>query len=131
LILERIHDYAQHLTPQFSRTHINFQLVPVVDTADPFNFESLPTEDECMLVVHFQKIAKDMDFVDLMKRIPGAEMTRRDTMIMPGSQMLSAVEIILMPLIEKLIRTSRDIRGITQVPEDRGAGILGMVGQLR
>lgn len=131
LILERLEDYAKHLTPQFSRTHINFQLMPAVDTSDPCNFEALPTEDESMLVVHFQKIAHLMDFPDLLERIPGAAMTRRDTMVMPGSQMLNAVEVILMPLIEALIQKSRDIKGITEVPADRGAGILGMVGQLK
>lgn len=131
MTLERMSDYAKHMTPQFTRTHINFQLIPVVDTSNPFDFESLPTEDECMLVIHFQKILDQINIVDLLHRIPGAAMTRRDTMVIPGAQMLSAVEIILMPLIEKLIRTSREIRGITKVPEDRGAGILGMLGQLR
>jgi phosphoribulokinase len=133
LTLERMDDYAQHLTPQFSRTHINFQLVPAVDTSDPFNFEVLPKEDECMLVIHFQKVAHLFDMPKLLKNIPGAVMTRADTMLIHGSQMLFAVEIILMPLIENLIRTSREIKGIsdTDLPVDRGAGILGMLSQLK
>ncbi|MEZ5534366.1 MAG: phosphoribulokinase [Thiolinea sp.] len=133
LTLERLDDYAKHLTPQFTRTHINFQLVPTVDTSDPFNFEELPKEDECMLVIHFQKIAHLFDMPTLLKNIPGAAMTRRDTMIIPGAEMLFAVEIILMPLIENLIRTSREIRGIKDcdLPKNRGAGILGMLNQLK
>ncbi len=131
MTLERMADYAKHMTPQFTRTHINFQLIPAVDTSNPFDFDSLPTEDECMLVIHFQKVIDQMNIVDLLHRIPGAVMSRRDTMVIPGSQMLSAVEMILMPLIENLIRRSREIRGITEVAEDRGAGILGMLGQLK
>nr|CAA6808254.1 MAG: Phosphoribulokinase [uncultured Thiotrichaceae bacterium] len=135
MTLERMADYAKHLTPQFTRTDINFQLIPVVDTSNPFDCENLPTEDECILVIHFQKkkIIQQIDMIDLLNRIPDATMTRRDTMLIPGSQMLSAVEIILMPLIENLIRRSREIKGITaaDIPEDRGAGILGMLGQLK
>ena len=35
-ILRRMHDYVHYITPQFSRTHINFQRVPTVDTSNPF-----------------------------------------------------------------------------------------------
>ncbi|MGB0847993.1 MAG: phosphoribulokinase [Thiolinea sp.] len=129
LMLERMHDYAHHLTPQFSRTHINFQLVPVVDTSDPFYFDRLPVEEECILVIHLQKVARQMDIPDLLRRIPGAQMSRQDTMIIPGGQMLSAVEIILMPLIHRLIERSRELRGIDTVADNRGAGILGLKGQ--
>lgn len=31
-ILRRMHDYVNFMCPQFSRTHVNFQRVPVVDT---------------------------------------------------------------------------------------------------
>ena len=34
-ILRRMHDYVHYITPQFSRTHINFQRVPTVDTSNP------------------------------------------------------------------------------------------------
>ena len=33
-ILRRMHDYVHYICPQFSRTHINFQRVPMVDTSD-------------------------------------------------------------------------------------------------
>lgn len=131
MTLERMSDYAQYMTPQFTRTHINFQLIAAVDTSNPFDFDRLPTEDECMLVIHFQHIAAEVDMLDLLQRIPGAVMTRSDTIMIPGAQMLPAVEITLLPLIEKLIRTSRKIRGITDLPVDRGAGVFGMLGQLK
>ena len=35
-ILRRMPDYVNHICPQFSRTHVNFQRVPTVDTSNPF-----------------------------------------------------------------------------------------------
>ncbi|MBD5635147.1 MAG: phosphoribulokinase, partial [Candidatus Eremiobacteraeota bacterium] len=35
-ILRRMPDYVNYITPQFSRTHIIFQRVPIVDTSNPF-----------------------------------------------------------------------------------------------
>jgi len=35
-ILRRMPDYIEHIVPQYSRTHINFQRVPTVDTSNPF-----------------------------------------------------------------------------------------------
>ena len=32
-ILRRMPDYVNHICPQFSRTHVNFQRVPTVDTS--------------------------------------------------------------------------------------------------
>ncbi len=130
IILDRMRDYAEYITPQFGRTHVNFQIVPMVDTSNPFQFDGLPTLDECYLIVHLQKIAHLFELPSLIKRIPRAQMTRRDTMLVPGPQMNTAIELILMPLIHDLIVKSREIRGITEVPAKRGAGILGMKGQL-
>ena len=38
LILSRMYDYVNYITPQFSRTDINFQRVPTIDTANPFAY---------------------------------------------------------------------------------------------
>ncbi|MGB5689284.1 MAG: phosphoribulokinase, partial [Woeseiaceae bacterium] len=45
-ILRRMEDYVNHITPQFSRTDINFQRVPTVDTSNPFIARDIPTPDE-------------------------------------------------------------------------------------
>lgn len=129
-ILERMYDYAHYIVPQFERTHINFQIIPMVDTSDPFHFEELPTLDECYLIVHLQKVAQQVPIAKLVKRFPGAFVTRRDTLVVPGAQMLNAIEVILMPFIHDLITKSRELRGITEVSKDRGAGILGLYAQL-
>lgn len=125
-LLNRLHDYVHHITPQFMRTHINFQLIPLVDTSDPFGAEPVPTPDECYLVIRFAPKFLP-DFVPLLHDIPGAFMSRRNTLVVPSSKMLMAIELVLMPIIHNLIDDSRQLRGITDVPEDRGAGVLGLV----
>ena len=52
-ILRRMPDYVNHIAPQFSRTDINFQRVPIVDTSNPFVARDIPTADESMVVVRF------------------------------------------------------------------------------
>jgi phosphoribulokinase len=124
-ILERLHDYVQYITPQFSRTHINFQMTPVVDTSDPFSGDMAPDAQECILIIRFTPEFMP-DFLPLLSRISGAFISRRNTMVVPGSKMGMAIELILMPIINRLIGKSRELRGITSVPADRGAGVLGL-----
>lgn len=125
-LLNRLHDYVHHITPQFMRTHINFQLIPLVDTSDPFGAEAVPTPDECYLIMRFAPKFLP-NFLPLLRDIPGAFMSRRNTLVVPSSKMLMAIELVLMPIIHNLIDNSRELRGITDVPEDRGAGVLGLV----
>lgn len=124
-ILNRLDDYVHHITPQFSRTHINIQMIAAVDTSDPFSAKEEPTIDECLLVIHFQKVSKP-DFPALMHALPGSYMSRRDTLVVPGGLIITAIEVILMPLVHELIVKSRAIKKITDVPKDRGAGLLGV-----
>lgn len=124
-ILERLHDYVHYITPQFSRTHINFQMIPVVDTSDPFGEEIMPNIDECYLVIRFVR-AFTPAFPALLADIPGSFMSRRNTLVVPGSKMVAAIELILLPIIHDLIARSRQIRNITHVASNRGAGVLGI-----
>ena len=41
-ILRRMPDYVNYICPQFSRTHINFQRVPTVDTSQPIHRQGHP-----------------------------------------------------------------------------------------
>ncbi|MEB3321614.1 MAG: phosphoribulokinase, partial [Synechococcaceae cyanobacterium] len=52
-ILRRMPDYINHICPQFSRTDINFQRVPTVDTSNPFICRNIPTPDESFVIIHF------------------------------------------------------------------------------
>ena len=116
--MERMRDYVEHITPQFSRTHINLQMIPIVDTSDPFSARDEPTLEECYLVMNFQKM-ENPDFPRYLKHIQNSFMSGRNTMVVPGSQMLHALEIILMPLIHVLVKKSRDLRNIKKPPKQK------------
>ena len=55
-VVRSMEDYINYLTPQFSRTHINFQRVPTVDTSNPFAAKSIPSLDESFVVIHFRNL---------------------------------------------------------------------------
>lgn len=106
VILRRMHDYVNYITPQFSRTHINFQRVPTVDTSNPFISRYIPTLDESMIVVRFRDPKKiNVDFQYLLSMIEGAFMSRRNSIVVPGGKMGFAMEIIMQPLIESMVTT--------------------------
>lgn len=101
-ILRRMHDYVHYITPQFSRTHINFQRVPMVDTSNPFIAREIPTLDESLVVIRFRN-AEKVDFVNLLAMIHDSFMSRPNTIVVPGGKMGMAMEVILTPLILDMI----------------------------
>ena len=104
-ILRRMYDYTHYIVPQFSRTDINFQRVPTVDTSNPFTARDIPTLDESFVVIRFTDTQKTQpDFVNLLHMIHDSFMSRRNTIVVPGGKMGFAMEIILQPLIERLVR---------------------------
>lgn len=103
-VLRRMHDYIHYITPQFSRTHINFQRVPTVDTSNPFISRTVPALDESMVVVRFRDPRQiNVDFPYLMSMIHDSQMSRRNTLVIPGSKMGFAMEVIIQPLIESMV----------------------------
>jgi phosphoribulokinase len=94
-------DYVNYVTPQFSRTHVNFQRVPVVDTSNPFIARTIPTLDESMLVIRFEK-PRDIDFPYLMSMLHGSFMSRPNTIVCPGGKMDLAMQLIFTPMIWRL-----------------------------
>jgi phosphoribulokinase len=105
-ILRRMPDYVNYITPQFSRTHINFQRVPTVDTSNPFIARDIPTPDESFVVIRFAD-PKGVDFPYLLAMIDGSFMSRRNNLVVPGGKMGFAMEIILEPLIHRLVEESK------------------------
>ncbi|MEK7816296.1 MAG: phosphoribulokinase [Pseudomonadota bacterium] len=101
-ILRRMPDYVRYITPQFSRTHVNFQRVSVVDTSNPFIARDIPTPDESLIVIRFRD-PKTIDFPYLLNMIPSSFMSRRNTMVVPGAKMGFAMEVILAPMIDALL----------------------------
>ncbi|OOZ44925.1 phosphoribulokinase [Solemya velum gill symbiont] len=107
-ILRRMPDYINHITPQFSRTDINFQRVATVDTSNPFIARDIPTPDESFVVIRFADPKKfDTDFVYLQSMIPNSFMSRRNTLVVPGGKMGFAMEVILGPIIERMMDRAR------------------------
>ncbi len=103
-ILRRMPDYINHITPQFSRTDINFQRVATVDTSNPFIARDIPTPDESFVVIRFADPKKfGTDFPYLQSMIPNSFMSRRNTIVVPGGKMGFAMEIILGPIIERMM----------------------------
>ena len=107
-ILRRMHDYVYYITSQFSRTDINFQRIATVDTSNPFIARDIPTPDESFIVIRFTDPAKcDVDFPYFLDMIPHSFMSRRNTIVVPGSKMGFAMELILTPIIHKMIERSK------------------------
>lgn len=105
-ILRRMHDYVHYITPQFSRTHVNFQRVPTVDTSNPFVAREIPALDESFVVIRFRD-PKSMDFPYLLAMIHDSFMSRPNTIVVPGGKMGLAIELILTPLILDLVAKSK------------------------
>ncbi|GAA3701693.1 phosphoribulokinase [Oceanisphaera sediminis] len=105
-IVRSMEDYINFITPQFSRTHINFQRVPTVDTSNPFSAKVIPSADESMMVIRFRGI-KNVDFPYLLAMIDGSFMSRRNTIVVPGGKMGFAMELILRPMLERLLETGK------------------------
>jgi phosphoribulokinase len=105
-ILRRMHDYVHYIVPQFSRTHINFQRVPMVDTSNPFIARDVPSLEESMVVIRF-KDPRGVDFPYLLTMIGDSFMSRANTIVVPGGKLDLAVQLILTPLIWKLMERRR------------------------
>jgi phosphoribulokinase len=103
----RLNDYVDFITPQFQHTHINFQRIPTVDTSNPFIAREVPTRDESLVVVRIKKeiiLKYKIDISRLKNMIEGSFISRRNTLVIPGAKMQMAMEIIVTPIIEGLVR---------------------------
>ncbi|MCB4360632.1 phosphoribulokinase [Quatrionicoccus australiensis] len=105
-ILRRMPDYVSHLCPQFSRTHVNFQRVPIVDTSNPFIARDIPSADESMVVIRFAN-PKGIDFQYLLGILHGSMLTRPNTLVVPGGKMGLAMQMIFTPMILRLMDQKR------------------------
>jgi phosphoribulokinase len=111
-ILRRMPDFVNYICPQFTRTHINFQRVPVVDTSNPFIARFIPTLDESFLVIRFRD-PRGIDFPYLLSMIGDSFMSRANTLVCPGGKMDLAMQLIFTPLIWRLIEQRRHAQGRT------------------
>lgn len=101
-ILRRMDDYIHYIVPQFGLTDINIQRMPLVDTSNPFIARDVPGPDESITILHFRD-RKRYDFPNMLKRIPGARMTRPTTMVIPGGELRLALEVICAPILAEFM----------------------------
>jgi len=104
IILRRIHDYAHYIVPQFSRTDINFQRVPTVDTSNPFAALDIPTDDQSLTVVHVRNTKKvQVDFRHLLEMLEGSFMSMQNTIVVPAGKSIFCMQLIVTPLLQRLV----------------------------
>lgn len=109
-ILRRMPDYVNYICPQFSRTHVNFQRVPIVDTSNPFIARTIPTLDESMLVIRFAD-PRGIDFSYLISMLHDSFMSRANTIVCPGGKMDLAMQLIFTPMIWRLMKQRKHALG--------------------
>ncbi len=105
-ILRRMHDYVHYICPQFTRTHVNFQRVPTVDTSNPFIAREIPTADESFVVIRFRD-PRGIDFPYLLNMLHDSFMSRPNTIVVPGGKMELAMQLIFTPFIWRLMERRR------------------------
>lgn len=110
-ILRRMPDYVNYICPQFSKTHVNFQRVPCVDTSNPFIAREIPAADESFVVIRFAN-PKGIDFPYLLNMVDDSFMSRANTIVVPGGKMELSMQLIFTPFIWRMMeRRKRAMAG--------------------
>lgn len=107
-ILRRMPDYVQYICPQFTETDINFQRIPTVDTSNPFVARWIPTPDESMVIIRFKE-PRGIDFAYLLSMLHDSFMSRANSIVIQGSKLDLAMQLILTPLILQLVERRRRV----------------------
>lgn len=103
-IVRRMPEYVTYISPQFSHTDVNFQRVPIIDTANPFDVQEIPTLDESLVIVHLRRPEKfTLGIDELRERIQNSFSIKENQLIMPAEKMVFAMEILLTPIIKMLV----------------------------
>jgi phosphoribulokinase len=105
-MLRRMPDYVYYICPQFTKTDINFQRVPTVDTSNPFAARWIPTADESMVIIRFAK-PRGIDFPYLHSMIHDSFMSRANSIVIPGAKLDLAMQLILTPFVLQLVEQRR------------------------
>ncbi len=104
MILNRIEDYVRYIVPQFSRTDINFQRIPTIDTSNPFTTQDIPTNDESFSIVHVRNPKKiQVDYRYLLDMLDGSFMSRPDTIVVPAGKKIFCMELIITPSLQHMM----------------------------
>jgi len=105
VIYRRMYDYMHYILPQFSKTHINFQRIPLTDTSNPFCVTRIPSAEQSLVLIHFLKPRPDVEYkINIKGLIDGSMITGFNTLVIPGGKMMYAMELILTERILDLMK---------------------------
>jgi phosphoribulokinase len=62
----------------------------------------VPTEDESLLVIRFRD-PSEVEFPYLLQVIAGSSLSRHDTLVIPGTKMPLAMDLIVRPMVQQLM----------------------------
>jgi phosphoribulokinase len=78
----------------------------VVDTSNPFIARAIPTAGESIVVIRFRN-PKGIDFPYLVSMIQNSWMSRANSIVIPADKMDLAMQLILTPMIIRLVERGR------------------------
>ncbi len=103
-ILDRMPDYAEFITPQFERTHINFHRVPLIDTTNPFAKQNVPAPEDSLIIISTR--INDINLKNVKNSLPKtamAHLQNEKTLVCLGSYIVDIMDKLFTPIITKLI----------------------------
>ena len=104
IILVRMPDYVEFITPQFDNTHINFHRIPLVDTSNPFSGQAVPAPEDSLVVTTVRIDGVDLKSVaDALPADAMAFMQNDNTLVYKGSYMVDVMDQMLTPIIDTLM----------------------------
>ena len=104
IILDRMPDYVEFITPQFDNTHINFHRIPLIDTSNPFSGQSVPAPEDSLVVTTVRIDGVDLKSVaDALPADAMAFMQNDTTLVYKGSYMVDVMDQMLTPIIGDLM----------------------------
>ena len=104
IILDRMPDYVDYITPQFDKTHINFHRIPLVDTANPFSRQSVPSPKDSLVVTTVR--IDGVDLAGIMANLPIeaiAFLQNKNTLVYRGDFMIKVMDSMLSPIINDIV----------------------------
>ena len=104
-IMERLPDYIDFIIPQFSRTHINIQAIPLMDTSNPFRpFKNDEKIGEWNKHSVYAISIKDMsiDIEEIQRAIKDSKITAKDNLIIDSESLFLALDMIIKPQLSRI-----------------------------
>ncbi len=110
-IVRRMPDYVTYISPQFSRTDVNFQRVPIIDTANPFDVQEIPALHESLVIVHIRRPEKfTLSINELREQIDNSFNIKPNQLVIPAEKMVFAMGLLLTPVIKMLVEKRTDLK---------------------